>query len=73
MQQYYLSEGKEPTRCDKVCSFYCLNSGYILRAVFTPEAQCSITQAASQVWPPKSGRYSLIVLLMMGILVPETC
>jgi hypothetical protein len=19
------SEGKEPTRCDKVCSFYCLN------------------------------------------------
>jgi hypothetical protein len=47
------SEGKEPTRCDKV--------------------QCSITQAVSQVWPPKSRRHSLIVLLMMGILVPETC
>jgi hypothetical protein len=31
------------------------------------------TQAAFQVWSPKSGRYSLIVLLMMGILVPETC
>jgi hypothetical protein len=26
-----------------------------------------------QVWPPKSGSYLLIVLLMMGILVPETC
>jgi hypothetical protein len=26
-----------------------------------------------QVWPPKSGRYLLTVLLMMGILVPETC
>jgi hypothetical protein len=26
-----------------------------------------------QVWPHKSGRYSLIVLLMMGILVSETC
>jgi hypothetical protein len=26
-----------------------------------------------QVWPPKSGIYSLIVLLMLGILVPETC
>jgi hypothetical protein len=33
------------------------------------EVQCSTTQAAFQVWPPKSGRYSLIVLLMMGILV----
>jgi hypothetical protein len=26
-----------------------------------------------QVWPPKSGSYLLTVLLMMGILVPETC
>jgi hypothetical protein len=24
-------------------------------------------------WPPKSGSYLLIVFLMMGILVPETC
>jgi hypothetical protein len=31
------------------------------------------TQAAFQVRPPKSGSYLLIVLLMMGILVPETC
>jgi hypothetical protein len=46
-------EGKESTRCDKVCSFI---ASYIF-----------------QVWPPKSGRYSLIVLLMMGILVHETC
>jgi hypothetical protein len=30
------------------------------------------TQAAFQVWPPKSGSYLLIVLLMMGILVTET-
>jgi hypothetical protein len=36
-------------------------------------AQRYTTQAVFQVWPPKSGRYSLIVLLMMGILVPETC
>jgi hypothetical protein len=26
-----------------------------------------------QVWPPKSGSYLLIVIVMMGILVPETC
>jgi hypothetical protein len=47
------SEGKEPTRCDKACSFYCLNMfrapicpssgvqlepGHILRAVFTPRS-----------------------------------
>jgi hypothetical protein len=31
------------------------------------------TQVAFQVWPPKSGSYLLIVLLMMDILVPETC
>jgi hypothetical protein len=31
------------------------------------------TQAAFQLWPPKRGSYLLIVLLMMGILVPETC
>jgi hypothetical protein len=37
------------------------------------EAQCGTTQAVFQVWPPKSGRYSPIVLLMMGILMPETC
>jgi hypothetical protein len=43
------SEGKEPTRCDKVCSFI------------------------ASTWQPKSGRYLLIVLLMMGILVSETC
>jgi hypothetical protein len=46
----------------------------------TSSEQCSLlaaqhytTQATFQVWPPKSGRYSLIVLLMMDILVPETC
>jgi hypothetical protein len=37
------------------------------------EAQYCTTQAAFQVWPPKSGSYLLIVLLMMGILVLETC
>jgi hypothetical protein len=37
------------------------------------EPQCGTTQVAFQLWPPKSGRYSLIVLLMMAILVPETC
>jgi hypothetical protein len=37
------------------------------------EAQRYTTQAAFQVWPPKSGSYLLIELLMMGILVPETC
>jgi hypothetical protein len=26
-----------------------------------------------RVWPPKSGSHLLIVLMMMGILVPETC
>jgi hypothetical protein len=31
------------------------------------------TQAAFQVCPPKSGSYLFIVLLMIGILVPETC
>jgi hypothetical protein len=36
-------------------------------------AQRCTTQAAFKVWPPKSGSYLLIVLLMMGILVPETC
>jgi hypothetical protein len=36
-------------------------------------AQRYTTQAAFLVWPPKSGSYLLIVLLMMGILVPETC
>jgi hypothetical protein len=30
-------------------------------------------EPAFQVWPPKSERYSLIVLLMVDILVPETC
>jgi hypothetical protein len=46
----------------------------------TSSVQCSLqaaqrytTQAAFQVWPPKSGSYLLIVLLMMGTLVPETC
>jgi hypothetical protein len=43
------SDGKEPTRCDKVCSFI------------------------ASIWPPKSGSYLLTVLLMMGILVAETC
>jgi hypothetical protein len=37
------------------------------------EAQRCTTQATFQVWPPKSGSYLLIVLLVMGILVPETC
>jgi hypothetical protein len=37
------------------------------------EAQRCTTQVAFQLWPPKSGSYLLIVLLMMGILVPETC
>jgi hypothetical protein len=37
------------------------------------EAQCRTTQSNFQVWPPKSGKYSIIVLLTMGILVPETC
>jgi hypothetical protein len=37
------------------------------------EAQRYTSQAAFQVWPPKSGSYLLIVLLVMGILVPETC
>jgi hypothetical protein len=56
------SEGKEQTKCDKVSSFIastCFGHQY--------------AQAASQVWPPKSWRHSLIVLLMMGILVSETC
>jgi hypothetical protein len=26
-----------------------------------------------QVWPPKTGSYLLIVLLMMGIFMSETC
>jgi hypothetical protein len=42
-------------------------------SVHSKKAQCSTTQAAFQVWPPKRGRHPLIVLLMMGILVPETC
>jgi hypothetical protein len=37
------------------------------------EAQYGTTKAAFQVLPPKSGIYSIIVFLMMGILVPETC
>jgi hypothetical protein len=37
------------------------------------EAQHYTTQAAFQVWPPKSGSCVLILLLMMDILVPETC
>jgi hypothetical protein len=37
------------------------------------EAQRCTIHAAFQLWPPKSGSYLLIVLLMMGILVPETC
>jgi hypothetical protein len=39
-------KGKEPNRCDKVCSFYCLN---MFRAPIFPS------------------------ILMMGMLVPETC
>jgi hypothetical protein len=42
--------------------------------------QCSLqetlrytTQAAFQVWPPKSRSYLFIVLLTVGILMPETC
>jgi hypothetical protein len=59
---------------------YCLN---MFRASMWPDtsseqctllaSQCSTTKAASQVWPPKSGSYLLIVLLMMGILMLETC
>jgi hypothetical protein len=52
----------------------------IIRSRATSFEQCSLqaaqrytTQAAFQVWPPKSGSYLLIVLLMMGIFVPETC
>jgi hypothetical protein len=37
------------------------------------EAQRSTTQVAFQLWPPKSGSYLLIVLLIMGILMPEIC
>jgi hypothetical protein len=37
------------------------------------EAQRCTTQVAFQVWPPKSGNYLLTVLLILGILVPETC
>jgi hypothetical protein len=40
----------------------------------TPQAaQRYTTQAAFQVWPPNSGSYLLILLLTIGILVPETC
>jgi hypothetical protein len=45
----------------------------VARVLFTPRSPVGTTQAAFQVWPPKSGRYSLIVLLTVGILVPETC
>jgi hypothetical protein len=45
----------------------------------TSSEQCSLlaaqlytTQAAFQVWQPKSGSYLSIVFLMMDILVPET-
>jgi hypothetical protein len=31
------------------------------------------SEDVARVGPPKSGSYLLIVLLMMGILVPETC
>jgi hypothetical protein len=58
----------------KYAVFYCLNSlATSSKQCSLQEAQCGKTQAAFQIWPPKSGRYSLIVLLMMGILVPETC
>jgi hypothetical protein len=44
----------------------------IIRRKIIQEAQHCTTQTAFQVWPPTSGSYLLIVLLMKAILVPET-
>jgi hypothetical protein len=38
------SEGKEPTRCDKVCSFYCLNM-WPDCSLATSSKQCSLQEA----------------------------
>jgi hypothetical protein len=51
------------------------------RRVDGPQRRCGRFEAENNIffytlWPPKSGSYLLIVLivlLMMGILVPETC
>jgi hypothetical protein len=58
----------------------CFGHKYTYHHQATPSEQCSLqaaqhytTQVAFQVWPPKSGSCLLILLLMMGILVPETC
>jgi hypothetical protein len=39
----------------------------------SPSARAHYSAYIFQVLPPKSGSYLLIVLLIMGILVPETC
>jgi hypothetical protein len=66
-------KGTEPTRCDKSMQLYCLN---MFRA--TSSDQCTLLAAQRYTTPGFPGMASwkrklLIVLLMMGILVPETC
>jgi hypothetical protein len=56
-----------------VCMCVCVCVATSSKQCLLQETQGCKTQAAIQVWPPKSGSYLLIVFLMMGILVPETC
>jgi hypothetical protein len=52
------SEGKEPNRCDKVCSFYCLN---MFRAPIRPSSGVQLITSAFR-WPYLESRLGSVAL-----------